>query len=105
MYWYYDPQWHIVSAERVPKECLELETNSPESFPYNSVKWLPSSVYSECPVRLFIEVESLDTLVDFYMSVMFDEPAAYRDSVAEANQKELEEQKKLRDAEQVKPTF
>lgn len=105
LYWYYDSEWHIVDAKSVPKECLSIEVSSPESWPYDAVKWLPYLLHQVCPVRLYAGVWSHDTLVTAYSTFMFDEPAAFRDSVAEMNQRKLEEEKKLKDAEKVKPTF
>jgi hypothetical protein len=105
LYWYYDPQWHTVGLDSVPKECREIDTNMPSSFPYNDVLWLPSTVHEDCPVRLSVLVSTYQTLVDYYNAIMFDEPAALRDSIAEDNQKKLEKEKALREAEQIKPTL
>ncbi len=93
LYWYYDAQWHTAGVESVPKECWEIDTHMPSSFPYNGVKWLPYTVHESCPVRLYAEVATHETLVDSCLTVMFDEPAAYRDSVAEAYQKKLEKER------------
>jgi len=105
LYWYYDPQWHTVGLDSVPKECREIDINHPASNPYNDVLWLPSTVHENCPVRLSVLVDTYQTLVDHYNAIMFDEPAALRDSIAEDNQKKLEKEKALREAEQIKPTL
>jgi hypothetical protein len=62
-------------------------------------------VHEDCPVRLSVLVSTYQTLVDYYNAIMFDEPAALRDSIAEDNQKKLEKEKALREAEQIKPTL
>jgi hypothetical protein len=105
LYWYYDPQWHTVGLDSVPKECMEIDTNMPSSFPYSGVLWLPHTVQENCPVRLSVLAATHETLVEDYHAIMFDEPAAFRDSIEEANQEKLEKEKALRKAEQIKPTL